>query len=216
MRRIGPAVTSALVLGGMGLGLLLVLYRYGGPFLVVDNPQKSDAILVTQTDSFDRQYWMGVHLLAGGYAGEMLLDARTDRIFFGQNQAEWAGDFIRKTAARVPGRVGVCPITADTTAEEVYQASDCLKGRSIRSVLLVVDDFHSRRSLAIFSHLLPQYHWSIAPVTDAQRFGTEWWRKRSWIRTTVIEWQHLLWWELLDRFRFKPIRRALLSGPPEK
>jgi len=76
----------------------------------------------------------------------MLLDARTDHIFFGRNQAEWASDFIQKTAARVPGRVSVCPITADTTAEEVYQVGDCLKHRSFRSVLLLVDDFHCRRS----------------------------------------------------------------------
>ena len=205
MRRTRRAARGALALGTIGLGLLLVLFRYGGAFLVVDNRQKSDAILVTQADSFDRPYWMGAHLLADGYAGEMLLDARTDQIFFGRNQAEWASDFIRKTAARVPGRVSVCPITADTTAEEVYQVGDCLKRRSVRSVLLLVDDFHCRRSLAIFSRLLPQYHWSVAAVTDSQRFGTEWWRKRTWIRTTVIEWQHLLWWELLDQFRFKPI-----------
>jgi hypothetical protein len=162
MRRIWPAVTVALALGGIGLGLLLVLCRYAGAFLVVDNRQKSDVILVTQADSFDRPYWMGAHLLADGYANEMLLDARTDRIFFGRNQAEWAGDFIRKTAALVPGRVSVCPITADTTAEEVSQVGDCLKRRSVRSVLLLVDDFHCRRSLAIFSHLLPKYYWSIA------------------------------------------------------
>jgi hypothetical protein len=86
-----------------------VLFRYGGAFLVVDNRQKSDAILVTQADSFDRPYWMGAHLLADGYAGEMLLDARTDHVFFGRNQAEWAGDFILQTAVRVPGRVSVCP-----------------------------------------------------------------------------------------------------------
>ena len=88
MRRIRPAVTGALALGAIGLGLLLVLFRFGGAFLVVDNRQRSDAILVTQADSFDRPYWMGAHLLADEYAGEMLLDARTDHIFFGRNQAE--------------------------------------------------------------------------------------------------------------------------------
>ena len=63
--------------------------------------------------------------------------------------------------------------------------------------------------LAISSRLLPQYHWSIAAVTDSRRFGTEWWRKRTWIRTTIIEWQHLLWWELpLRRFASRHPRRA--------
>jgi uncharacterized SAM-binding protein YcdF (DUF218 family) len=86
----------------------------------------------------------------------------------------------------------------------VYEAGNCLKGHLIRSVLLVVDDFHTRRSLAIFSRLLPNYHWSIAAVQDPMRFGGPWWRKREWIRTTIVEWQHLLWWEIIDRWRFAP------------
>jgi hypothetical protein len=147
---------------------------------------------------------MGVQLLTDGYGRELLLDARTNRTFFGRSQAEWAGDFITKTAANLPGQVKVCPITADTTAEEVYEAGNCLKGHSIRSVLLVVGDFHCRRSLAIFSRLLPHYHWSIAAVQDPMRFGGHWWLKREWIRTVLVEWQHLLWWEMVDRWRFAP------------
>ena len=205
MRQIQSLALPVLALAATGLVLLVMVIRNSGNFLVVDNHEKSDAILITQGDSLDESYWMGLRLLTDGYGRELLLDARTNRMFFGRSQAEWAGEFIAKTAANLPVRVMVCPITSDTTAAEVYEVGNCLKrGHMIRSVLLVVADFHTRRSLAIFSRLLPQYHWSITGVEDPMRFGRQWWQKREWIRTTVVEWQHLLWWELIDRWRFAP------------
>jgi hypothetical protein len=200
MRQIHPLAVAGLALAA--LALLVMLFRSGGDFLVVDNREKSETILITQGDSLDEPYWMGLRLLTNGYGRELLLDARTDRPFFGRSQAEWAGDFIARTAANLPGQVRVCPISADTTAQEVYEARTCLKGH--RSVLLVVADFHTRRSLAIFSRLLPNYRWSIAAVQDPMRFGGPWWRRREWIRTAIVEWQHLLWWEVIDRWRFAP------------
>ena len=195
VRRIRPAVAAVLALAMIGFGLVLILFRNSGSFLVVDNRERSDAIVITQADSLDMGYWMGLHLLAEGYGRELFLDARTDRMFFGRSQA-----------ASLSGRVNVCPITAETTAQEGYEVGNCLRGRLVRSVLLVVDDFHCRRSLAIFSHLLPRYRWSIAAVPDGERFGRPWWQKRVWIRTAVVEWQHMLWWEFVDRWRFDPSR----------
>ena len=75
----------------ISFGLVLILFRNSGSFLVVDNRERSDAIVITQADSLDLGYWMGLHLLAEGYGRELLLDARTDRMFFGRSQAEWAG-----------------------------------------------------------------------------------------------------------------------------
>ena len=205
MRRIRGAGVARLALAAVVLGLLMIAFRSSGSFLVVDNHEKSDAIVITQGDSLDAAYWMGFRLLADGYGSELLVDARTDRIFFGRSQADAAREFINKTAAGFAGRVKVCPIIADTTAQEVYEVANCLKERPIRSVLLVVDDFHCRRSLAMFSHLLPQYRWSIAPVLDARNFGQQWWRKRQWFRTAIVEWQHILWWEMVDRWRYAPL-----------
>jgi hypothetical protein len=204
MRQIRPAAVAILTLTTVALGLVVIAFRSSGNFLVVDNREKSDAIVVTQADSIDPLYWLGLHLLTDGFGRELLVDARTDQIYFGRNQAEWTADFIRETATTHPGQVRVCPITADTTAQEVYEVGNCLKGHSIRSVLLVVRDFHSRRSLAIFSRLLPAYHWSIAAAPDSARFCGNWWRKRVWIRTALIEWQHMLWWEIVDQWRYAP------------
>ena len=180
----------------------IILFRDSGSFLVADNRAKSDAIVITQGDSLDAAYWMGLSLLHEGYGRDLLVDARNNKVYFGRTQSEAAADFIQKTAADVPGQVRVCSIAADTTAKEAYEVGACLKGHGIHSVLLVVDSFHCRRSLLMFSHLLPQYRWSIAPVPVPGDFGTRWWRKREWIRTAVVEYQHLIWWELIDRWRF--------------
>jgi uncharacterized SAM-binding protein YcdF (DUF218 family) len=203
-RRIGLINVAILVLVTVGLGFLAIALPNSGNFLVVDNRERSDAIVITQADSLDTAYWIGLRLLTTGYGRELLLDARSDRVYFGRTQAESAIDFIKKTAAGVSGQVKVCPITADTTAQEVYEVANCINNGSIRSVLLLVDDFHCRRSLAMFSHLLPQYRWSIAAVPEAREFGTHWWRKREWIRTAVVERQHILWWEMVDRWRYEP------------
>jgi DUF218 domain len=204
MRVIQPPTVAAFALAAIGLGLLVMVFRNAGNFLVVDNHEKSDAILITQGDSLDDAYWLALRLLNDGYGRELLFDARSNRIFFGRTQADWAADFIAKTAANLPGQVRVCPITGDTTAEEIYEAGKCLNGHSIHSVIIVVSDFHTRRSLTMFSRLLPHYHWSIAAVQDPMRFGGQWWRKREWIRTAIVEWQHLLWWKMIDRWRFAP------------
>ena len=204
MSRIRPVNLAILALTMVGLGFVVIALSNSGNFLVVDNRERSDAIVITQTDSLDAAYWIGLGLLTTGYGRELLLNARSNRVYFGRTQAESAIDFIEKTAAAVPGQVKVCPITADTTAQEVYEVGNCLNDNSIRSVLLLVDDFHCRRSLAMFSHLLPKYRWSIAAVRDGRQFGTHWWRKREWIRTAVVEWQHILWWEMVDRWRYAP------------
>ena len=204
MRPIRRFAMAALV-----LVVLVILFRNSGSFLVVDNRQRSDVLVVTQGDSLDNQYWTALKLLREGYGREAFLDARSNLVLFGRSQAELAGDFIKRTAGDDSARVKVCAITADTTAQEVYEAGNCLKTTGARSVLLVVADFHTRRSLAMFSRLLPQYRWSIIPVADDTKFVPAWWRKREWIRTAVVEWQHLFWWEFVDRWRFAPSTEAL-------
>jgi hypothetical protein len=103
MRRIGLINVAILVLVTVGLGFLAIALPNSGNFLVVDNRERSDAIVITQADSLDTAYWIGLRLLTTGYGRELLLDARSDRVYFGRTQAESAIDFIKKTAAGVSG-----------------------------------------------------------------------------------------------------------------
>ena len=58
MQQIRPAAAATLALTAVGLGLLAITFRNSGNFLVVDNREKSDAILITQGDLLDASYWM--------------------------------------------------------------------------------------------------------------------------------------------------------------
>ena len=70
-----------------------------------------------------------------------------------------------------------------------------------KSVLLVTNDFHTRRALSIFRTRLLQYHWSSAAVSGTERFGEPWWRNREWAKVYLSESEKLVWWELAESWR---------------
>jgi uncharacterized SAM-binding protein YcdF (DUF218 family) len=78
----------------------------------------------------------------------------------------------------------------------------------VSSVLIVTSDYHTRRAFSIFTARLPHYRWSIADAWEAYAGGApqrmpadNWWRNRRWAKTIAEEWQKLIWWELVDRWK---------------
>jgi hypothetical protein len=166
---------------------------YSGRFLVVDRPQKSDAIVVLGGDWDDVRYWRGRELLRDGYAPVMFLDV-SDDIVYGRKMTDLATEFVERTASDSPGRVLVCPIQSASTLKETAYVQSCLEQQHARSALLVTSDFHTRRAYSTFRHRLPQYQWSIAAAYDGEAFGQKWWLLRQWAKTLLGEHQRLLWW----------------------
>jgi hypothetical protein len=64
----------------------------------VNQPERSDAIVVLAGDHNDLRYWRGLELLREGYGQQMLVDATADRIY-GRTYAEHAADFVAQSAA---------------------------------------------------------------------------------------------------------------------
>jgi uncharacterized SAM-binding protein YcdF (DUF218 family) len=96
----------------------------------------------------------------------------------------------------------------DSTYGETQDVERCLAPLNVSSVLLVTSDYHTRRAFSIFKARLPHYHWSIAasyaPIdtTQEQRMaGDDWWKHRRWAKTMLDEWEKLIWWELIDRWK---------------
>ena len=58
--------------------LILLGLRQAGPALVVNQPQRSDVILLLAGDENDTRYWKGIELLRAGYAPRMLVDGPPD------------------------------------------------------------------------------------------------------------------------------------------
>jgi len=178
------------------IGLLLA--SQAARFLLVDHPEASDAIVVLAGET-SRRPVRGLELLRRGMAPRMLLDAENDEQIYDQKLTEIA----QRYANSLPQAsvITVCAINGRSTVAETVDVARCLAPFGARRVLIVTSDHHTRRALAIFSHRLPQYHWSIAAAGDPARFSTAWWTNREAAKATFDEWTKLIWWEVVDRWR---------------
>lgn len=171
-----------------------------GRFLVIDNPRHADFILVLSGDIDDVRAVHGLMLLREGYAQQLILDA-PDSPLYGRNQAELAQEYLQRAAPDHVGRVHVCKFSSDSTRQELAEVSGCIHSLipDARSGLLVTSTYHTRRAVEVARRVQPQYHWSIAAAVDPQ-FDVHWWRSREQAKTTITEWQKLLWWTLVEQW----------------
>jgi len=182
------------IVGGL---FLVALAASCGKFLVVNQPRKSDVIVVLAGET-DRRPARALELLDQGYASRLILDAPADTKLYQWDQAELARKYVEGLPQA--GLITVCPVYGHSTRDEAQDVSRCLQGVSARRVLLVTSDFHTRRALSIFSRVLPG-DYGVAAAFDAREFGVQWFRHREWAKTNFEEWLKLIWWELVDRWR---------------
>ncbi len=187
--------------GGAAVLAIVVFALLGSKaarWLIVDQPAKSDAILVLagETDARPR---LGLKLLDAGYAPVMVLDVPAEQRVYEWTQSQLAQSWI--STLPEAGRITICPIRGLSTKAEAHEAEACLNKGATRRVLLVTSDFHTRRALSTFRHELPAILFSVAAAAGGQEFGPQWWKHREWAKTTFYEWLRLGWWELVDRWR---------------
>lgn len=180
---------------------VLLFFRPGG-YLIVNQPEKSDAIVILNGDQVTNRYWRGMQLLHAGYAQHLILDVGAGEIY-GRPDAELAQDFINRTAGASASQVSTCLIYGDSTKDEAPQVGKCLQQLQppAHSAILVSDDYHTRRALSIFRDREPQYSWSAAAARNDFLFGLPWWKNREWAKTYLTEVEKTLWWNLYDRWR---------------
>jgi uncharacterized SAM-binding protein YcdF (DUF218 family) len=179
--------------------LILLGLRHAGPALVVNQPQRSDVILLLAGDGNDTRYWKGIELLRNGYARQMLVDARVDAVSYGRTPAELTEDFIQRTAGGLA--VHVCPTRGTSTLLEMQSAAACLQPIAPHTILLVTSDYHTRRSLAIARQVYPGYSWSAAAANNGLLSVPRWWADREIAKDVFLEWQKVVWWELVERHK---------------
>jgi DUF218 domain len=179
------------------VGLLLWAVAESGSFLIVNEPQKSDVIVVLAGET-DQRPARALELLQQGYAKRIVLDVPAEAKVFNTSDVEAA----EKWAASLPqaGAITVCPIRGLSTKAEAAESGDCVRKAGGGSILLVTSDFHTRRARSIFRHVLPTTTIHVAAAYDATQFGAQWWRRRQWAKTNLDEWERLIWWELVDRW----------------
>jgi len=109
--------------------------------------------------------------------------------------------FLQQEAKEMAPQVSVCSFEEDSTLTETGYVGKCLEPFHPANVLLVTSDWHTARARSVFKHRLPQYRWSVAAAKDPRLFGTKWWRRREWAKTTFQEWLKVIWWNGIDRWR---------------
>lgn len=179
---------------------LLWFVPRSGYFLVRNNPEKSDAILVAAGAQNQARYDRALELLRLGYAPVVLIDASADQNLYGHSYADLAQQFAPALAGPLADRIRVCPIAGDSTLLESKTAVACLQALHPTRVLLVTSDYHTRRAFAIFRRTMPQYHWSVGAAPDPYYFGPRWWTRRQWAKTNLLEWERLIWWQVVERW----------------
>jgi uncharacterized SAM-binding protein YcdF (DUF218 family) len=178
--------------------ILVPLASRAAHFLVVDEPEKSDAIVVLAGETNARPEH-AVELLRQGVAPHVFLDAESGELIYDQLLTEIVQRYV--IGLGEANRVSACPIVSYSTFAEVDDVSRCLQPLAPHRVLIVTSDYHTRRALMIFRHRLPQYQFSVAAARDPAKFGYSWWTNREWAKVTFDEWSKILWWEAVDRWR---------------
>lgn len=178
--------------------ILIALASQAARFLVVDQPEKSDAIVVLAGETNVRPA-RALELLRQGFTPRVFLDAERRDLIYDQRLTEIAQRYIDSLGEG--NQISVCAIVGFSTHAEVDDVGRCLQPLGARRVLIVTSDYHTRRALTIFRHHLPQYQFNVAAARDPARFGTAWWTNREWAKVTLDEWMKLLWWEVVDRWR---------------
>jgi biopolymer transport protein ExbD len=178
--------------------ILIVLASQAGRFLLVDEPQRSDAIIVLAGETNVRPA-LALQLLRQGMASHVFLDVQALDVVYDQHLSEVAQRYLNSLPERE--RISVCSITGFSTYAEADDVNRCLQSRGVHRVLIVTSAAHARRALSIFRHRLPQYQFSVAAAHDSTRFGVFWWTNREWAKTIFDEWVRLAWWETVDRWR---------------
>jgi uncharacterized SAM-binding protein YcdF (DUF218 family) len=178
--------------------VILALVADSGSFLVVNDLQRADAIVVLAGETKARPE-RGLELVAQNCAPRMLLDVPANEVIYNRPLTEIAQQFVQNSGRGQA--VSICPIYGLSTKTETQDVSRCLSGSGVHRILLLTSDYHTRRARDIFQHELRGYQVFVTPAHDPQQFGTHWWQHRQWAKINFDECTKLVWWELVDRWR---------------
>jgi hypothetical protein len=191
---------AKLALLALIVGALALLASRSAAFLVVDRPERADAILVLDGEN-DRRPERAMELFRQGYAPKVVLNLAAGWRIYGIPVMDVARQAIQALPPAEAAAVSLCPITGLSTKAEAKQAAACLRKLGARSALIVTSDYHTRRALDVLRREVPDLRFSVAAAHDPEQFGTAWWKHRQWAKRTFDEWVRLAWWWAVDRWR---------------
>src|ERR1700722_4835690 len=158
------------------LAAIVIAASQAARFLVVYQPEKSDAIIVLAGDTNVRPA-RALELLRQGMASHVFMNAETRNRIYDTQLIDIAQKYVNSLPEAA--HVSVCPVYGFSTFAEVEDSRRCLEPLGAHRVLIVTSDYHPRRARMIFRHRLPQYQFSTAGASNSQQFGEAWWTNRE-------------------------------------
>ncbi len=210
-RRASVAGLAALLVAALAATPLL---RAAGRFLIEDQaPEAADAIVVL-TGSYPDRILEAVALFREGFAPHLILCREPENAGFRRLrslgvQVPKLFELNRSIAEQLgvpPAAITVLDRPAGSTYSEAEVVLASVIARGYTSILLVTSKYHSRRAARIYRHLAGDRVRVIArPARDDDFAADTWWRDRASTRRVVIEYQKLLTFLLLDRWRLPTV-----------
>lgn len=156
-----------------------------GSYLVHDEPPRhADVILVLAGDGSGGRILKGAELVRQGYAAKAIVSGPP---IYSVHECDLAIAFAER--AGYPASYFVhFEHGAFSTVEEAHDAAPLLRALSVKKVLLVTSDFHTRRAGKIFRATMPDLDFDVVGSSDAHFTPRGWWKDREGRKTFVIEW----------------------------
>lgn len=176
---------------------LILFGRNAGKWLIVNNPQPSDVIVVLAGET-DHRPALALQLLDRGMAHRVLIDVQAQSVVFKFSEVELARMYVRDLPEAAS--VEICPIEGLSTRDESRDAEKCLSHVASDRVLLVTSEFHTRRALSIFRHEIRGKSFTMAAAYNDTQFGSRWWQHRQWAKTCLDEWLRVIWWNGIEKW----------------
>lgn len=181
-----------------------VLKTLGGKLLVVNEPKTADLILVLSGERRVRMH-QAFRLFLEGWAPRVVITTCANWQIYSRSETQLAEEFVGSLPPALGSATHVLPVAADSTLEEAAEIRKYMDAVDAHSALLVTSEYHTRRALSVFRRLLPEKEFGICGASDPVQFDMCWWRRRAWAKRALNEATRLVWWLLIDRWRFKPI-----------
>lgn len=185
-----------------------------GHYLINDEPiEHADAIVVLAGSIPDR-ILEAVALYKEGRAPLILLSRGRDPAGYSQLAAlglHVARQFeLNRSVAEQAGVPATALIEVggneDSTVDEAEEVLRYAGAHGIRTLIVVTSKHHSRRASIIYRQLAdPQMRIMSRPSRYDEFEPQGWWHDRTYRRRVVIEYQKLVAFELIDRWRFAPV-----------
>lgn len=149
-----------------------------------DPPQKADAILVLGGDEYGTRIVKAAQLQKEGYAPYVLVSGPPTLL---GHESDLMIEFARRQG--YPASI-FRPINhnSDSTRSESALIGRYLRGQSVKTLLLVTSNYHTKRAARLMRAQNPFLHVLVVAAPDPFFTPATWWKTRTGEKTFTYEW----------------------------